>query len=105
MIAHVTDCADSTGAVSTRRPLSSVSRWNVLTAAMLTARARSPVPEPVDEANRLPGRVDRRALVVDEARVQADPLHGVEIEVGLDLRGLLRPRDPEPIAGLERVLQ
>ena len=31
MIAHVTDWADSIGAVRTRRPLSSVSRWNVLT--------------------------------------------------------------------------
>src|SRR4051794_31281700 len=97
MIAHVTDCADSTGAVSTRRPLSSVSRLNLLTWAMLTTPVGCAVLEPVDEPHRLPLVVDRGRLVVDQAGVEADPLHRVEVEVGLELRRLLRPRDPEAV--------
>src|SRR5919204_4040867 len=103
MIAHVTDCADSIGAVSTRSPLSSVSRWKVVMGAMLsTSRSRAAIDsvgaviEPVDEPHGLPIGVDRGRLVVDEAGSEADPLDRLEIEVGVDLRRLLRPRDPEP---------
>src|SRR5512142_1972162 len=77
------------------------SRWTN-TAAMLTAR---PVFAPPDEAESLPVAVDRTALVVDQAGRQADPLDGVEVEVGLELRRLLRPRDPEPVGGVERVAE
>src|SRR2546421_7682127 len=116
MTAHVTDCAWGMSAVTTRSPLSS--RWtsNVAIGLMLSTRrgdpvrerSRSPrraVLEPVDEAHRLPTAVDGGALVVDEPRVQARPLDGVEVEVGLDLRRLLRPRDPERVVRVERVLQ
>jgi len=57
------------------------------------------VYEPVDEAHRLPLVVDRAALVVDEARVEADLLNRNEGQIALDLRRLLRPCDPEPSAG------
>jgi hypothetical protein len=40
MIAHVTDWADSSGAVRSRRPLSSLVSWKVLTPAMLSARGK-----------------------------------------------------------------
>src|SRR5207253_4495750 len=65
----------------------------------------SAVAQPVDEAERLPALVDRRALVVDEAVLEADALHGVEVEIRLDLRGLLRPRDPQAVGWRERLLQ
>jgi hypothetical protein len=53
----------------------------------------------------LPTFVDRRRLVVDEAGLEPDPLHGVEVEIGLDHRRLLRPGDPEAVRGRERGLQ
>src|SRR4029453_1577034 len=59
----------------------------------------------IDEPDRLPVVVDRRALVVDEAGIEPDLLHGREIEVGLELRGLLRPGDPEPVRRREELLQ
>src|ERR1041385_1797108 len=59
----------------------------------------------VDEANRLPVVVDRRALVVDEPRVEPDLLHGCEVEGGLELRRLLRPGDTEEVGWGERLLQ
>ena len=68
-------------------------------------RGGSAVAQPVDEAERLPALVDRRALVVDEAVREADLLHRVEVEVGVELRRLLRPRDPEPVGRRERRLQ
>src|SRR5436190_3397252 len=101
MIAQVTDCADSIGAVRMRRPLSRRSSWKVLTARAMLPR---PVGLAEDEANRLPV-VDRGALVVDEAALEADPLHGVEVEVGLELRCLLGPGDPEPVHRRKRPLQ
>src|SRR5438128_9319265 len=58
-----------------------------------------------DEAERLPRLVDRGTLVVDQAVREADALHGVEVEVGLERRRLLRPRDPEAVRGRERRLQ
>jgi hypothetical protein len=64
---------------------------------MLTAGS---VLAPPHEPDRLPVAVDRAALVVDEAGVQPDALNRVEIEVGLDLRALLRPRDPEAVGGI-----
>jgi hypothetical protein len=69
---------------------------------MLTRR---PVLEAADESDRLPALVDRAALVVDEPVPEADPLHGVEIQIGLDPRRALRPRDPEAVGGIERVAQ
>jgi hypothetical protein len=46
-------------------------------------------------------RLDRAALVVHEAVREADLLHRFERQISLDLRGLLRPRDPEPVGGIE----
>jgi hypothetical protein len=57
------------------------------------------------EAGGLPRVVDRAALVVHEPGREAGLLDGVEVEVGLDLRGLLRPRDPEAVGIVERVAQ
>ena len=68
-------------------------------------RVDLPVFEPVDEAQRLPAFVDRARLVVDEAVLKADFLHRVETEVGVDLRRLLRPGDPEAVRRIERLLQ
>jgi hypothetical protein len=59
----------------------------------------------IHEADGLPVVVDRRTLVVDKAGVEADLLHGVEVQVGLELRGLLRPGDPAPVRRCERLLQ
>ena len=64
-----------------------------------------PILLAVDEADGLPVAVDRRALVVDEARGEPDLLYRVEIEVGLELRGLLRPGDPEAVGRSKRLLQ
>src|SRR5436189_2255949 len=64
-----------------------------------------PVGPAVDEAHRLPVLVDRAALVVDQACVEADSLHRREVEVGLQLRRLLRPCDPEAVRGRERSLE
>jgi hypothetical protein len=69
---------------------------------MLTAGAVLPAP---DEAHGLPVSVDRAALVVDEARIESGSLDGVEVQVGLDLRALLGPRDPEAVRRLERVAE
>src|SRR5215210_6547380 len=69
---------------------------------MLTARSILNAP---DEAHRLPALVDCAALVVDEPGVEADFLDGVEVEVGLDLRRLLRPGDPQAVGRIERVAQ
>src|SRR6266550_5025227 len=63
MIAQVTDCADSIGAVRMRRPLSRRSSWKVLTARAMLPR---PVGLAEDEANRLPVVVDRGAREIDE---------------------------------------
>src|SRR2546425_6574772 len=102
MIAQVTDCAESIGAVRMRSPLWSRSRLKALTALAMLSRAILP---PVDEADGLPVSVDRGALVVDEPCREADRLDGGEVEVGLDSRGLLRPGDPEPVCRTERLLQ
>ena len=61
-------------------------------------RPRRRSSRPVDEAARLPVAVDRGALVVDEPGV-ASPSRwtDLEVEVGLDLRRLLRPGDPEAV--------
>jgi len=56
------------------------------------------VYEPVDEAHRLPLVVDRAALVVDEASVEADPLNRIEGQIALDLRRFLRPPIQSPSA-------
>src|SRR6266567_3177409 len=101
MIAQVTDCAVGIGAVSRRRPFGSVSRWKVATRPMLAR----PVVLAIDEADRLPGLVDRRALVVDEPGAETDSLHRVEVEIRLELGCLLRPCDPEAVRGAKRPLQ
>src|ERR687886_533312 len=101
MIAHVTDCADSIGAVRMRSPLSRRSRWKLTADAMLAR----PVAPAADEADRLPVVVDGSALVVHEAGVEADLLHRVEVEVGFELRRLLRPCDPEAVRWCERLLE
>jgi hypothetical protein len=59
----------------------------------------------IDETDCLPVVVDRGALVVDQPRVEPDLLDGVEVEVGLELRGLLRPGDPERVCRGERLFQ
>src|SRR6266508_2208871 len=64
-----------------------------------------PIDSAVDEANGLPLVVDRGALVVDEARIEADLLHCPEVQVGLDRRGLLRPCNPEAVCGSQRLLE
>src|SRR6266576_6485867 len=102
MIAQVTDWAESIGAVRMRSPLSRRSRSKALTALAMLPRA---ILLAVDEANRLPLAVDCGALVVDEAGGQPDLLHRREVEVGLDLRGLLRPGNPEAVRRGERLLQ
>ena len=101
MIAHVTDWDDSIGAVRTRRPLPRVSSLNVLTGSMLAR----PIGLPVDEPDRLPVLVDGGALVVDETGGEPDLLHSGKVEVGVELRGLLRPGDPETVRRRERLLQ
>src|SRR5262249_42251553 len=68
-------------------------------------RTSRPIREAVNEAERLPALVDRAGLVVHEAVREADLLHRLEGEVALDLRGLLRPRDPEAVRRVERRLQ
>src|SRR6187401_74283 len=65
----------------------------------------STVGEAVDETEGLPPFVDRAALVVDEAVCEADLLHRLEGQVALDLRRLLRPRDPEPVGRVEGLLE
>src|SRR5262245_3323745 len=69
------------------------------------SRQRDSILRPVHEPDRLPGVVDRARLVVDEPGLEPDRLNGVEVEVGGDSRRLLRPRDPETVGGLERLLQ
>src|SRR5438045_6709951 len=59
------------------------------------SRAASAVSPAVDESHGLPRAVDRRALVVDETGREPDLLHRFEVEVALDARCLLRPRDPQ----------
>ena len=59
----------------------------------------------VHEADGLPVVVDGGALVVDQAGSEPDLLHGLEVEVGLQSRGLLGPGDPEPVRGREGLLQ
>src|SRR5436189_2505743 len=49
-----------------------------------------------DELQPLERGGDRRALVVDEPGVETDFLDRVEVEVGREPGGLLRPRDPQP---------
>src|SRR5437763_8416759 len=102
MIAHVTDWAESIGAVRMRSPLSSRSRLKALKAEAMLPSAIFPA---IHEANRLPLLVDRGALVVDEPRPQSDRLDGLEVEVGLELRCLLRPGDPESVRRAHRLLQ
>src|SRR2546430_14621203 len=102
MIAQVTDCAESIGAVRMRSPLSSRSRLKAPTALAMLSWAILPA---VDEASGVPVFVDRGALVVDEPCAEADRLDGVEVEVGVDSRSLLRPGDPEPVRRSERLLQ
>src|SRR2546427_13223365 len=101
MSAQVTDGAESIGAVRMGRLFESRSSWWV-TRAMLAGR---PILPAIDEADRLPALVNGRALVVDEAGVEPDPLHRRKVEVGLDLRGLLGPGDPETVGGRERTLE
>src|SRR5262245_34143908 len=48
-----------------------------------------------DELHALEDVGDRGALVVDESRRQPGRLHRVEVQIGRDLRRLLRPRDPQ----------
>jgi hypothetical protein len=43
--------------------------------------------------------IDGSALVVHEPGGEPDLLHRGKVQVGLDLRGLLGPGDPEPSAG------
>src|SRR6266542_4700165 len=69
---------------------------------MLAAR---PILPAIDEADRLPALVNGRALVVDEAGVEPDPLHRSEVEVRVDLRSLLGPGDREAVGGRERTLE
>src|SRR2546423_11385659 len=102
MIAHVTDCADSIGAVRMRRPLSRRSSWYVLTALAMLPR---PVGPAKDEPDGLPVVVDRGALVVHQPGGEADLLDGAEIEVGLELRRLLRPGDPEAVGRRQRFFE
>src|SRR5215210_2733554 len=73
--------------------------------AMLATSTASAVRPAVDEADGLPGLVDRDRLVVDEPGLEPDALDIVEGEVGLELRRLLRPRDPETVGLRERALQ
>ena len=47
----------------------------------------------------------QHALRNAEAGVEADPLHLGEAQVGIELRALLRVRDPEPVSRSERPLQ
>ena len=70
-----------------------------------SSAASRAVAEAVDEAHRLPVVVDGGALVVEEAGFEADPLHGLEVEVVLDLRRLFRPCHPKAVRGRERLLQ
>src|SRR5919201_4298591 len=63
---------------------------------------RAPILEAPDEPDRLPALVDRAALVVDESSSEANPLDGLEVEVGVDVRGFLRPGDPEAVGWIER---
>ena len=112
--------------VPTRHPVVDIVPFQLLTLDLAEARGVDPGPdplgrpalegrarrlrlravlEPVDEAEGLPVLVDGAALVVDEAVVEAGLLDGVEVEVGLELRGLLRPRDPEPVGRRERALE
>src|SRR4051812_46055780 len=78
----------------------------ILTPEAAAGASRSAaVGEPIDEAQRLPLLVDRSTLVVDEAGVEAHLLDGVEVEIRLDLRRLLRPGDPERVVRRERSLQ
>ena len=63
------------------------------------------IRQPVDEAQRLPVVVDRAALVVDEARVEAGLLHRVEVRSVSSFDRLLRPGDPEAVGRRERRLQ
>src|SRR5919201_1102654 len=60
---------------------------------------RAPILEAPDEPDRLPALVDRAALVVDESSSEANPLDGLEVEVGVDVRGFLRPGDPQAVGG------
>src|SRR5262245_36088970 len=64
-----------------------------------------PILFAVDEAHRLPVVVDRRALVVDEPGRETDVLHRCEVQIRLDLRGPLRPGDPQAVRGGERPLE
>src|SRR5439155_11124417 len=85
-----------------RSPLSSRSRLNALTTLAMLPSA---ILLAVDEADRLPLAVDRGALVVDQPGGEPDLLHRREVEVGLDLRGLLGPGDPEAVRRGQRFLQ
>ena len=58
--------------------------------------------EAVHEPQPRPRVVDRAHLVVDETVRETDVAHDVLGEVGRDVRGLLRPRDPQPAGGLDR---
>ena len=87
-----------------RRPGPDPPRRPALAGGARRLRLR-PVRQPVDEPQRLPVVVDRAALVVDEPGGEPGLLHRVEVEVGLELRRLLRPRDPEPVGRRERRLQ
>src|SRR4051794_21754791 len=59
----------------------------------------------IDEPHGLPVAVDRCALVVDEPGVEADLLHGAEVEIRFEPRGLLGPCDPEAVGRCEGLLQ
>src|ERR1700737_3825440 len=72
--------------------------------AAIARRGRA-VCETTYEAQPRPSVVDRAHLVVDESRVEADLLHGVEVQVGDDTRRALRPRDPQTAIALQRVDQ
>ena len=88
-----------------RRPGSDPSRRPALAAGPRGPSLARAVVEPVHEPERLPALVDRAALVVDEPPGEPDRLHRLERQVGLELGRLLRPSDPEPVRGSERLLQ
>src|SRR5262249_13232577 len=58
----------------------------------VSIRPASTVGTPVHEPQGLPALVDRAGLVVDEAVVEPDALHGLEREIAGYRGGLLRPR-------------
>jgi len=93
MIAQVHRLSRVHRAVRIRSPLSRRSRLKVLTALAMLSSA---IPLAVDErtASHSPSIA---ALLLSTSRRRADLLDSREVEVGLDLRGLLGPGDPESV--------